>query len=63
MSTEDPSRFETIYRWVTRFSYVGMIFGIGFLTLGLFQIISHIESLAPAELRLLLQVLKNRFFQ
>lgn len=63
MSTEDTSRFETIYRWVTRFSYVGMIFGIAFLTLGFFQIISHLESLAPAELRLLLQVLKNRFFQ
>lgn len=63
MSPEDSSRFETIYRWVARFSYVGMIVGIAFLTFGFLQIISHLESLAPAELRLLLQVLKNRFFQ
>jgi hypothetical protein len=63
MPTENQNRFETIYRWVARFSYLGLIFGLAFLILGLFQIAGHLESIAPAELKLLLQVFRNRFFQ
>ncbi len=61
--SESESRFNRIYRWVTTFSYLGLICGLAFIVVALLEVAGHLEDMAPAELRLLLQVLKNRFFQ
>lgn len=61
--SESESRFNQIYRWLTTLSYLGLIFALAFIVVAILKIVGHLEELAPAELRLLLQVLKNRFFQ
>jgi hypothetical protein len=63
MPEDSQSRFERVYRWVSRLSALGLIFGLAFLVAAFFKILGHLEDMAPAELRLLLAVFKNRFFQ
>ena len=48
-------------RFLSSFSVIGMLLGIAFLLMIILGLASHIESLAPAEFRMILDVLKNRF--
>ena len=51
------------YRWLTRFSFLLLLTGFVFLILTLASLISRLQNLAPVELRLLLEIIKNRFFR
>lgn len=48
-------------RFLSSFSVIGMLLAIAFLLMIILGLASHIESLAPAEFRMILDVLKNRF--
>jgi len=48
-------------RILSSFSVIGMFLAIAFLSMIILGFVSHIESLAPAEFRMILDVLKNRF--
>jgi hypothetical protein len=48
-------------RFLSSFSVIGMLLAIAFLSMIILGLASHIESLAPAEFRMILDVLKNRF--
>jgi hypothetical protein len=48
-------------RFISSFSVIGMLLAIAFLSMIILGLASHIESLAPAEFRMILDVLKNRF--
>jgi hypothetical protein len=50
-------------RLFSSFSVIGMILAIAFLSMIILGLASHIESLAPAEFRMILDVLKNRFIR
>jgi hypothetical protein len=50
-------------KFLSSFSVIGMLIGIAFLSIILFTLLNHIESLAPAEFRMILDVLKNRFIR
>lgn len=48
-------------KFLSSFSVIGMFLAIAFLSMIIFGLASHIENLAPAEFRMILDVLKNRF--
>lgn len=50
-------------RFLSSLSVIGMILAIIFLSMAILGVASHIESLAPAEFRMILDVLKNRFIR
>ena len=50
-------------RFVSSFSVIGMLLAIAFLSMIILGLASRIESLAPAEFRMILDVLKNRFIR
>lgn len=50
-------------RFLSSFSVIGMLLAIAFLSMIILGLASHIESLAPAEFRMILDVLKNRFIR
>jgi hypothetical protein len=50
-------------RFLSSFSTIGMFLAIAFLSVIILHFASHIESLAPAEFRMILDVLKNRFIR
>lgn len=50
-------------RILSSFSVIGMLLGIAFLSIIILSLASRIESLAPAEFRMILDVLKNRFIR
>lgn len=50
-------------RFMSSVSLIGMILAIAFLSIIILGLASHIENLAPAEFRMLLDVLKNRFIR
>ena len=61
MDDKKPSKIAWIYKFFFRFSVAGLLLGIGFLSFALLTVVSRLENLAPAELQLLLEILKNRF--
>jgi hypothetical protein len=63
MDEKKPSKIEWIYKVFFRFSVAGLLLGIGFLSFALLAVVSRLESLAPAELQLLFEILKNRFYR
>ncbi|MCI0442887.1 hypothetical protein L0152_06675 [bacterium] len=50
-------------RILSSFSVIGMLLAIAFLSMIILGLASRIESLAPAEFRMILDVLKNRFIR
>lgn len=50
-------------RILSSFSVIGMLLAIAFLSIIILRFANHIESLAPAEFRMILDVLKNRFIR
>lgn len=50
-------------RFLSSFSVIGMLLAIAFLSMIILGLASHIENLAPAEFRMILDVLKNRFIR
>ena len=60
---EDSGAFERIYQLILRFAFIGLVFGILLVAYVTFRLLTRLESQAPAEMRLLLDLLKNRFFQ
>ena len=50
-------------RFLSSFSVIGMLLAIAFLSMIILGLASRIESLAPAEFRMILDVLKNRFIR
>jgi hypothetical protein len=52
-----------VSRFVSSFSLIGMVLAIAFLSIIILSLASRIENLAPAEFRMLLDVLKNRFIR
>jgi hypothetical protein len=50
-------------RFLSSFSVIGMFLAIAFLSVIILHFASHIENLAPAEFRMILDVLKNRFIR
>jgi uncharacterized BrkB/YihY/UPF0761 family membrane protein len=50
-------------RFLSSFSVIGMFLAIAFLSMIILHFANHIESLAPAEFRMILDVLKNRFIR
>ncbi|MCI0614941.1 hypothetical protein L0244_18265 [bacterium] len=50
-------------RILSSFSVIGMLLAIAFLSMIILVLASRIESLAPAEFRMILDVLKNRFIR
>lgn len=60
MPEQKRSAFYTI---LVRCSMVGAFATFVFLCFALLAFIGRLEALAPAELRLLLEVVKNRFFR
>jgi hypothetical protein len=63
MSGEKSNWPANLYRFIVRFSMIGAFAIFIFLCLTLLTFVGRLESLAPAELRLLLEVVKNRFFR
>lgn len=59
----DQRTFERLYQLVLRFSFLGLVTGIILVIYVTLRLLTRLESLAPAEMRLLLDLLKNRFFQ
>ena len=52
-----------VSRIFSSFSIIGMFLAIVFLSIIILGLASHIENLAPAEFRMILDVLKNRFIR
>ena len=50
-------------RFLSSFSVIGMFLAIVLLSMIILGLASHIESVAPAEFRMILDVLKNRFIR
>ncbi len=50
-------------RFLSSFSVIGMFLAIAFLSMIILGLASHLENLAPAEFRMILDVLKNRFIR
>jgi hypothetical protein len=50
-------------RFLSSFSMIGMLLAIAFFSMIILGLASRIESLAPAEFRMILDVLKNRFIR
>jgi hypothetical protein len=50
-------------RLFSSFSMIGMVLAIVFLSIIILGLASRIENLAPAEFRMILDVLKNRFIR
>jgi hypothetical protein len=62
MAEQERSRVR-FGRFLSSFSVIGMFIAIAFLSMIVIHFASHIESLAPAEFRMILDVLKNRFIR
>ncbi|HSP06930.1 MAG TPA: hypothetical protein VLR94_07115 [Acidobacteriota bacterium] len=60
---EDNQNVERLYSLMVRFWFLGLIFGIIVVIFITLKMLTRLENLAPAEMRLLLDLLKNRFFQ
>jgi len=63
MAEEKPDWPARTYRIIARFSMIGAFAVFVFLFFTLLTFVGRLEALAPAELRLLLEVVKNRFFR
>lgn len=63
MSSNRPSNLKKTYELFVKFSFAGVLLGIGLLSFFLVSVVSRLESLAPAEFQLLLEILKNRFYR
>jgi len=63
MPERDPQTFEKFYRWLLRFCFALLGLGLIFLLSVLVNMLGRLESMAPAEMRLLLEIIKNRFFR
>ena len=50
-------------RFLSSFSVIGMFLAIAFLSVIILGLVGHLENLAPAEFRMILDVLKNRFIR
>jgi hypothetical protein len=61
--SNDQGNFDRFYSVLLRFSFLGIVCGALVVIYVFLNIVGRIETLAPAELRLLLDLLKNRFFQ
>jgi hypothetical protein len=60
---EQPRSGVRFSRFLSSFSVIGMFLAIAFLSMIILHFANHIESLAPAEFRMILDVLKNRFIR
>lgn len=60
---EEQKNFERIYQWLLRFSFLGLVTATIAVIYTTLRLLTRLENLAPAEMRLLLDLLKNRFFQ
>jgi hypothetical protein len=63
MALNHPFKPKKIYEVFVKFSFAGLLLGIGLLSSLLLGVVSRLESLAPAEFQLLLEILKNRFYR
>ena len=63
MTENKPDWPAKIYQLIVRFSMIGAFAVFIFLFFTLLTFVGRLEALAPAELRLLLEVVKNRFFR
>jgi hypothetical protein len=65
MATEQKkvSMFDRFYRWFGRLTLVLTCGGFVFLFFTLLTVVSRLEAMAPAELRFLLEIVKNRFLR
>lgn len=61
--TGEKNHWERIYQLVLRFSVLGIVAGLALVIYLSLHLVRRLENLAPAEMRLLLGLLKNRFFQ
>ena len=60
---QKPTAFDRFYRVFARISLVLTCGGFVFLFFTLLTVVSRLEAMAPAELRFLLEIVKNRFFR
>ena len=58
---EENQTIERIYQLMVRFSFLGLVLGIVLVIYITLKLFTRLENLAPAEMRLLLDLLKNRF--
>jgi hypothetical protein len=63
MSQNQPSNLRKVYELFVKFSFAGLLLGVGLLSFLVLGVVSRLESLAPAEFHLLLELLKNRFYR
>jgi hypothetical protein len=53
----------TLNKFFSSFSVIGIFLAIALLSMMILGLASRIESLAPAEFRMIIDILKNRFFR
>jgi hypothetical protein len=63
MMEKGSSPAAKFHRWLMRFCFALLGLGMLFLLMTLINMLGKLESLAPAEMRLLLEIIKNRFFR
>ena len=63
MPEQEHASKNKLSKFVSSFSLIGLLLAVAFLSILVLGLASHIESLAPAEFRILIDILKNRFFR
>jgi hypothetical protein len=63
MPEKQIGAFARYYRWLLRVCFALLSAGVLFLLLTLVSMLGRLENMAPAELQLLLEIVKNRFFR